>query len=202
MRKKHVPFSDELYDKIWKTKGSRFKAYNRLRMTNGLSFLTRSLLTTYLIIINLINAFNLFPSGINSNFISFLLISIAIVLLVFVILENSNEYNLKAERYHDCAKQLGRLYNRLDEHKEDISKDSIDEIKSSYETILDKYENHIPIDYEILKTEHSDVFIMSETKRWSIRAKSFILTKMKYYIFIVIPPLIILWLLKDNFTAG
>ncbi len=46
MRKREAKFEDELYDKMWKTKGSRFNEYERLRRKQKLSFYTTSILWT------------------------------------------------------------------------------------------------------------------------------------------------------------
>lgn len=113
MRARKGTLSEELYDKIWKTKGTRFNAYERLRRRQKRSFYATGLLSAYLIIINLLQPFNLLVLPTDSNIINFISVSLSIILLVFVTIENSAEYNLKGDNFHNSAKELGRIFNDL-----------------------------------------------------------------------------------------
>lgn len=192
MRVKKGKFIDELHDKIFKTKGARFNAYERLKKKNRLSFYTRTLLTSYLIIVNLLNAFNPFQFNINSKIVSFYLISLSIILLIFIILESVMEYNLKAEKFHDCAKKLSRLFNKLQYmmDEENLSKKKVEDITNDYMDIIDRYDNHLPIDYLMHKTKHKNDYNIDKTTNWWIKIKFNYLIHYHYYLFMLIPPII------------
>lgn len=176
---------------MWKTKGSRFNAYERLRRTQKLSFYTTSLLSAYLIVINLLEPFNLTSGAIEPRTISFISTALSIILLVFVILENSAEYNLKGAGFHNCAKDIGRLFNQLhsilDKNETDISK--YEEIADKYSDILDRYDNHSPIDYEVHKTKHPDDFKLHGIQKEWIRLKANYLIHGHYFLFMFGPPI-------------
>jgi len=160
MREKKGSYSDKLYDKIRKTKGAKFNAYERLGRRQKRSFYAIGILSAHLIIINLLQPFGLLTVPDDYSVISFISVSLSIMLLVFVTIENSTEYNLKGNNFHNCTKDLGRVFNDLDsliERKVTDTKE-YDNISNKYSEILDKYHNHSPIDYEVHKTKHKNDF--------------------------------------------
>ena len=199
MRERRGTLSEELYDKIWKTKGTRFNAYERLRRRQKRSFYATGLLSAYLIIINLLQPFNLLVLPTDSNMINFISVSLSIILLVFVTIENSAEYNLKGDNFHNCAKELGRIFNDLhslmDKNEKDQTK--YEEIGKRYSGVLDRYDNHSPIDYEVHKTKHTmDFKIKGIQKQW-ILLRANILNDFHYFTFMFGPPvLFVFWILN------
>lgn len=194
MRKKTSTFEEELYDKMWKTKGNRFNAYERIRKTQKLSFYTTSLLSAYLIIVNLLEPFNLLPANITTHFVSFISVSLSIILLVYVILESSMEYSLKAQNFHNCSKEIGKLFNELENEMDNkpINQEKVNQISIAYSNILDKYDNHSPIDYALHKTKHKKDFNLNWIERVWIRIRANFFVHFKYYLFIFGAPLIII----------
>lgn len=194
MRKKTGTFEEELYDKMWKTKGNRFNAYERIRTTQRLSFYTTSLLSAYLIIVNLLEPFGLLPADITTHFVSFISVSLSIILLIIVILESSMEYSLKAQNFHNCSKEIGKLFNELEDEMDNksIDEEKVHQISISYSIILDKYDNHSPIDYALHKTKHKDYFKLIWIERVWIRIRASFFVHFKYYLFIFGVPLVIL----------
>ena len=105
---------EELYHKLWTTKGARFYAHKRLLRKSRLSNQTIGYLTAYVIIINLLGLFNFSEKFVlSSQFIGFATTALSILILVFSQIEASFEYNLKADKYHNCAKAIGKLYLEL-----------------------------------------------------------------------------------------
>lgn len=192
MREKKVSFSEELYDKIWKTKGTRFNAYERLRRRQKRSFYATGLLSAYLIIINLLQPFNLSNLSQNSNIINFISVSLSIILLVFVTIENSAEYNLKGDKFHNCAKELGRILNDLDSLMDiEIPEQSkIDDISRRYSDVLDRYDNHSPIDYEVHQALYVKEFNLGFFHRQWILLKANFLYDLHYIAFMFVPPIL------------
>ncbi|RYH72143.1 SLATT domain-containing protein [Flavobacteriaceae bacterium 144Ye] len=197
MRKREGTYHDELYDKMWKTKGARFNAYERLRRKHQLSTYATSFVSAYLIVINLLTPFNFHTDlGIEPNTISFITVALSVVLLAFVILENTAEYNLKGDAFHNCSKEIGRLFNRLHSLIEQTNpdEDEIERIANDYADILDKYDNHSPIDYAVHKTKHKNDFDLNLIQREWIKFNANYLVHSHYILMIIGPPIcVIIW---------
>jgi hypothetical protein len=188
----------ELYDKMWKTKGARFNAYERLRRRQTRSFYATSLLSAYLIVLSLIEPFSLLPPT-DSKIISFFSIAVSIILLSFVTLENAAEYNLKGNNFHNCAKDIGRIFNELHAliQKEDADLTKYEKIAEQYANILDQYDNHSPIDYEVHRTKHQKDFKLNFAQRQWILFRSNYLIDVHYFAIIIAPPVLFaLWVQK------
>lgn len=201
-------FLEELKHKLWSTKGSRFRASERLKTKNKYSSLSMSILSAYLIIFGLLSVYNLFNAkGISENLIPFTITSLSIFLLVFSLFENSKNYLVRAIQFHECALEISRLYNELQtfksydkdasqSEKKEFSKD----IQDRYQTILEKYENHLPIDNKIFKLGHRDYY--DEIKWWHIieyRFRDIMDTYFWYFAALVGPGVILTYIiLKMN----
>ena len=200
MRERKGTLAEELYDKIWKTKGTRFNAYERLRRRQKRSFFATGLLSAYLIIINLLQPFNLLVLPSDSNMINFISVSLSIILLVFVTIENSAEYSLKGDNFHNCAKELGRIFNDLhllmDKNITDNAK--YEEIGKRYSDVLDRYDNHSPIDYEVHKTKHTKDFNLNIVQKQWILFRANILYDFHYFAFMFGPPILFMFWLNNK----
>jgi hypothetical protein len=197
MRERKGTLSEELYDKIWKTRGTRFNAYGRLRRRQKRSFYATGFLSAYLIIINLLQPFNLFVLPTDSNMINFISVSLSIILLVFVTIENSAEYNLKGDKFHNCSKELGRIFNDLHSlmAKNEADQTKYEEISKRYSDVLDRYDNHSPIDYEVHKTQHINDFKINFVQRKWILLRANILNDFHYFAFMFGPPILfVIWI--------
>jgi hypothetical protein len=199
MRERKGTYADELYDRIWKTKGARFNAYERLRRRQRRSFYSTGILSAYLIIINLLEPFGLISLPSDSNMVAFISVSLSIILLVFVTIENAADYSLKGTNFHNCAKDLGRIYNELHSliEKKESDHSKYDAIAEKYADILDKYDNHAPIDYEVHKTKHSNDFNLNFVHRnWILLRANYIIDS-HYFAFIILPPILFsIWTLS------
>lgn len=159
-------FLEELKHKLWSTRGSRFRASERLKTKSKYSLLSISFLSAYLIIFGLLSVYNLFNTkGISENLIPFTITSISIFLLVFSLFENSKNYSVRTIQFHDCALEISSLYNELQifksYNKEATSpekKEFSKNIQEKYQNILQKYDNHLPIDNKIFKLDHRDYY--------------------------------------------
>jgi hypothetical protein len=182
-------YTTELYDKMWKTKGSRFNAYERLRRRQTRSAYATSLLSAYLIVLSLIGPFELVQAT-DMKMISFFSVAVSIILLAFVTLENAAEYNLKGNNFHNCAKDIGRIFSELhaliEKNETDISK--FEKIAEQYANILDKYDNHSPLDYDVHKTKHRKDFDLNIVQRQWILLKANYLTDAHYFVIMLGPP--------------
>ncbi|SKB02087.1 hypothetical protein SAMN02745166_03538 [Prosthecobacter debontii] len=198
-------WSKELNYKLWVTKGSRFCAAQRLEKISDASTTAITFLTAYLIIIGLVPVF--MPSvneKVPPSLLGLSSVGISILVLAYSLLESSRRYALRSYLYHDCAIQVGKLYDALRQAKE-LEEDStkrasaIRQITQDYERTLDRYENHTPIDYDIFKTQKPDYFKLSFRERWGTYLRAYYQTTFKYHLLIVLPPITVValyWLLE------
>lgn len=192
-------FLEELKHKIWSTKGSRFKADQRLRTVSKYSNLCIHFLSAYLIIFGLISVYNLYNQAVvDPNVIAFAITAMSIMVLVFSLLENSEDYKLKAKNFHDCALALATLYNELQNfktyRKEATDKEKMDfaeQMQKRYQTILERHENHHPIDNRSFKLQHSDYYSVEWTEKILVPVKYFCLTRLIYLVMIILPAVVL-----------
>lgn len=186
-------YAQELEANIQKTRESRFNAYERLRKTQRLSTYTTSLLSAYLIIINLLSPFDLLPAHIDPAFVSFASVALSIMLLVFVIMESARDYSLRGKAFHDCSLELGALRYKLHALlcEANPSHQRIDEMADAYHQIMVKYDNHKPIDYELYRAHHPEISGLSATQRLWLKFYAAYGIHTTYFVFIAGPPLLI-----------
>lgn len=151
---KNNSFEEELNYKLWSTKGARFAASHRNHTLNKLSSKSIGYLSAYLIIIGIVNLYDINLLGIKilDNQVGFISTAFSVLILLFSQLESSENFALKSERYHNCSLDISELYNRARFTKNfttnPINKQNeLLQISIEYDTILKKYENHLPIDY-------------------------------------------------------
>lgn len=193
-------FLEELNYKIWTTKGSRFNANKRLLLVSKLSNLSNSMLSVYLIAIGLLSVYNIYNDGfLTQNVLPYLTTCISILLLVFTQIENSKNYQLKAKEFHTCGIELSKIYNKLRVFKTlknsptDIEKEKFaNEIAAEYESILEKYENHEPIDFDIFKTRNLEYFQLNKINFCLIFMRYYFKTQFGFHVIIIAPPILVL----------
>ena len=168
-------FSVELNYKFWTTKGARFVASHRLKTMNKLSSYSLGFLSAYLIMLGLLSVFKIETKLIiSSEEFAFISTGLSILILVFSQLEGSNDYRLKAEKFHDCALEISELYNKLrylktsSETPDEVNRSS-NELSVEYSNVLKKYENHRYIDFQMFQTTKNDYFKLSQFKIFTIR---------------------------------
>ncbi len=194
---------EELYHKLWTTKGARFYAHKRLLKKSKLSNQTIGYLTAYVIIINLLGIYHFDKIILSGQFISFATTALSILILVFSQIEASFEYNLRAEKYHDCAKAIGKLYLELrdimlsqtlsDPEKETEYK----KVANVYAGIIERFDNHDFIDFQNFKAEFYIEFKVSTIERALIYFKHYCITFLFYHCLIFSPIIVTtIYLLK------
>lgn len=193
-------FLEELNYKIWTTKGSRFNANKRLLLISKLSNLSNSILSVYLIAIGLLSVYNIYNGqSSNENLIAYSITCLSIILLVFGQIENAKDYGVKAKEYHNCGLELSKLYNELRIFKTLNSNNSIEEIKmftlkisDDYQRILERHENHEPIDNDLFKSKSAKYFELKKWDVFKIKVDYYFKTSFSYHLIILLPPVIIL----------
>ena len=196
-------FLEELNYKIWSTKGSRFNANKRLLEISKLSNLCNSILSVYLIAIGLLSVYNIYNEKLcNENLIAYSITCLSILLLVFGQIENAKEYGMKAKEYHNCGLELSKLYNELRIFKTlNESCTTQDKrlftlkISDDYQRILEKHQNHEPIDNELFKSKTAKYHELSWFDVVKIKIEYYFRTAFLYHLLIILPPIIIIGLI-------
>ncbi len=197
-------FLEELKHKLWSTRGSRLRASERLKTKEKYSVLSLSFLTAYLIIFGLLSVYNLFNDNIISeNLIPFSITSVSIFLLVFSLFENSKNYSIRSFQFHNCSLEISRLYNELQTFKTYDKSASVEELKEftmqlqdKYQTVLEKYENHLQIDNKIFKLDHRDYYTeINWYQALNYRFRDFIETYFWYFTAIITPGIILIYII-------
>ena len=199
-------FLEELNYKIWSTKGSRFNANKRLLKIADLSNLCTSMLSVYLIAVGLLSVYNIYSTGnIDENLIAYSITCLSILLLVFGQIENAKDFSTKAKQFHNCGLELSSLYNELRIFKTLTDKPNLTEkrefskeISVKYERILERHENHHPIDHKMFKASKPDYHELNDWNVFKIKTDYYIKTGLIYHILIIVPPIIIIGLLIIN----
>lgn len=200
-------FLEELKHKLWSTKGIRFYASDRLKKISKISNIFTSVLSVYLIIFGLLSVYNIYnPSEQHQNLFAFSMTAISIILLIFSVFENSQNYLVKAEKFHDCSLDIADLYNELQNFKtydtKSSDKDKLEycnDIQSRYQNVLRRYENHDQLDRQKFRADNMDYYkYLKWHYWWRIQIIYFYKTKLIYLFAMIIPGIILGYLIIKN----
>lgn len=191
-------FGVELNFKLWATKGARFAASDRNKKLNSLSYQTIGYLSSYLIIINLINVYDLpYLSKMSSQSLGFWTTSLSILILIFSQFENAKNYSIKSEKHHQCGLEIAELYNKLRMvktfEKFNDPENEIEKISEQYDIALKKYENHAPIDLKTFTTTKPKYFKLNRFSVLKINIQKYFKIKFKYHLMIYGPILLFIY---------
>ncbi|SFC93597.1 hypothetical protein SAMN04487907_1173 [Zunongwangia mangrovi] len=202
LRKKKPPylkkdFGVELNYKLWFTKGARFSASERNKKLNDLSSKTVGYLSAYLIIINLINIYNVpFLEKLPDNELGFWTAALSILILLYSQFETAKNYSIRGEKFHQCSLEIAELYNQLRMIKtsklinREQEEKSISEISKKYDIILKQHENHSNIDSKEFTTYKPEYFELSKIAVWKIQIEKYFRVYFKYHLMIYGPIII------------
>ncbi|WP_302285363.1 SLATT domain-containing protein [Bacteroides clarus] len=162
-------FLESLSDKVWNTKNARFTASRKMRRNKYASNIMTTLLSAYIIIINLLVYTDRFKA-VNVQ-ITILTIALSILILVVTLMINQVEYEKKENNYHSCGVELDQLNQELKillENDSDPSLDKKKELLSKYYNILLRYNlNHTVFDYEYAKEKSKNSVSVSSWFKWN-----------------------------------
>lgn len=189
-------YSRELNYKLWSTKGARFIASQRLSTLDKLSVVSVSFMSIYLIIFNIADRL-IFSNceGYKSDVFFILNIFMSIVILCLTLIISKEEYSKRSERHHQCGLEIGKLYKALRIAKtmgqDDTLKEAVEDIDERYQHVLEKYENHTPIDrYKFLaNSRHYEDNKTTATETVAYRSFYILRVYVFHFLVIIIPPL-------------
>lgn len=201
-------YAEELYQKIWTTKGARFNAHKRLEDMNQLSNGAIALNSIYVIVLSLlaIKPFSNY-SRFTPEYLSLLTITFSMIIIVLALIENSKNHKAKADSLHNCAKALNKEYERIKQIKEQYEtnptlKKEIEDIGMKYQDILDKCpDNHSTKDYELFLYSENDLF-KNKAGSFFVRLWIKLSVRLVYYAAIIIPLLLLCFLIKLSPTIA
>ena len=192
---------ENLYKKIDATSKTRFHASRRLKLHTKCSTYTVVLISLSLILISLMQTYNL-GNNINSELVGLIQVFSAIAVLVYSLLIDKHDYSNSSEKMYSCASRLGELKKKMhplihldhDQTKYDLLRVEYDEVLRLYETHSN---NDFRADYVQSKLEMPENYTV-EGKDWWL-AKLYIYSKLlnnfsSYLIVIGIIGWVICWL--------
>lgn len=129
--------------KIWSTSITRFNAAKRI--TSWKHCIRWSLLSSsvYLVTLSILIYAEKIQSS-HSEASQFASIFLSILVMSLSLSVNLNHLEIRAFQYHECGRKIRRLASKLAGAVDDTK---IDDLFENYDDILDKYENHMSIDY-------------------------------------------------------
>lgn len=187
------------YKKLWETKGSRFIAANRLELHDKWSTITISIISVYIISINLAIILPDLPEFLSTEIITYSTICLSVLVLVISLILASRNYKMRADKYHECGRKINEIYDQLCIWKntdENPSKDDLNNMSKNYYTILDNHENHSRLDYLMfIGNNLSEYKVKCKPLFWIyINFRYYLDTVGRYLIFLIIPIIILLCL--------
>ncbi|RUO26594.1 hypothetical protein CWE09_07790 [Aliidiomarina minuta] len=149
---------EELYDRVQKTASSRFFAHDRLKKHHAASLWTIAFFSIGLIVIPLVQTFGL-DVRFSDNYISFIQVLLAIVILVISIMLNMSNFAVRADRIHKCGMVLNALARKIHGRIETVcSGEEFEALVHEYNNILQAYENHSRVDYLFTKRHMTNYY--------------------------------------------
>ncbi len=156
-----------LKKKIWKTKGSRFNAYRRHLLKHNVLVYVTSISSIHLITLSIFQLSSIVElTNQQSQWLNFISIVTAIVILVYGLIEGGKNHGLLAENFHLCGKEISALLDKLDLLLKNNNEEELDVLSEEYNNVLAKYpNNHSTADYEYFLSEHPHEFDEYRNKR-------------------------------------
>jgi hypothetical protein len=157
---KEKRFDNEIerwHKKLWETKGCRFNASRRLEHRDKWSKICITAISIYILLINLLIVIPEIDKLIPVDWITYSTICLSIVVLAISLSIDSKNYKIRAGSYHECGRKVNKVYDDVCLLKNatlTVNEVSIREIQSDYYAILDRYENHSPIDFHKFRVQN------------------------------------------------
>lgn len=138
----------ELYRKVDIVARIRYDAARRLRTHQKLSQWVITFLSLLLILVPLLQALDV-PLRHSENFLNAVSVFLAVLVLVYSLLIGMENYAGRAEKMQNCGTELSYLTRELYPYRElDHEENAYKDFSLKYQIILEKHENHEPIDFK------------------------------------------------------
>ncbi|MEQ8182760.1 SLATT domain-containing protein [Marinobacter salarius] len=165
---------ENLYKKVDATSKTRFHASRRLKLHSKLSTHTVVIISLGLILISLLQAYEL-GNNIESKLVALVQVFSAIAVLVYSLLIERNDYSNLSEKMYSCAAKLGELKQKIYPHLgQPFERGVYDELRDEYHAILKLFETHsnsdFRADYFRARLEMPENYIINGLEWWRIKA--------------------------------
>ena len=141
--------NNRLHELLRRTKittKSRYRASERLELHHKLSQWTVSFISVALVFVPLAQTFGI-SVGIEVIYLNATQATLAVLVLVYSLLLGQENFVSRAQAMHRNGVELGRFARKLAGKGEAVSDEEYFALAEEYYDILEKYENHKPIDY-------------------------------------------------------
>lgn len=128
------------------TTKSRYRASERLEQHHKFSQWTVSLISVALVFIPLVQTFGI-SAGIEPIYLNATQATLAVLVLVYSLLLGQENFISRAQAMHRNGVELGRFARKLAGKGDVVSDEEYFALAEEYYNILEKYENHKPVDY-------------------------------------------------------
>jgi hypothetical protein len=161
-----------LYRKMKKTALARFECATRMRRHQKYSLWTISIFSTGLILFPLIQAFGI-PVHVSTAWFNIMQVALALMVLVLSLLISANNVGDKAEKMHRCALELNALCHEALPFCRDGTNEegTYERFRVRYAEILNVYENHDTIDFDIVRLKMRDEYELNAFQRLLIQLR-------------------------------
>lgn len=181
---------EELHRRVRLTTGARFKAARRLARHDKFAQWTIALLSVALVVVPLLQALSV-TTGLSMAQLNVLQIVLAVLVLVFSLLLSRDNFSVRADKMHRCGLELGQLerdiFGFVGTHRDEAS---YKEFSDRYYGILQQYENHEDVDYEMYKLwrkdEHYKDHNLMYVRHWARTQIRYWLAFMPYFVLFAI----------------
>lgn len=137
----------ELLRRTKMTTKSRYRASERLERHHKFSQWTVSLISAALVFVPIMQVFKV-ELGVDAIYLSATQAVLAVLVLVYSLLLGQENFISRSEAMHRNGVELGRFARKLAGIKSDVTDERYAELTEEYYGILEKYQNHKPIDYQ------------------------------------------------------
>jgi len=161
-----------LYTKMRKTAKTRFNCAKRLSTHQNFSLWSLPLFSAGLIGMTLLSALHI-QTNLSAPFYDLLQIMLALFILVISLVLSANKYSDRSERMHRCALEVNALCHKIlpecvaNRDNADVYNRTLEK----YGAILNAYENHADIDFDLVRLELSDDYPLAWHQRTLIRIR-------------------------------
>lgn len=164
-----------LHSRLWKTRGSRFVARERLRATNTLSITTVTMLSIYVIVSSIVLlAFSEQLNDLNEKWLNIINVGLSVLIIAFSLIEASRDHLGAAETMNQSGLRIGEIYGVLSAKIEagTLTVAELESFEEKYAAILRESKlNHSNGDYAVFRIENwkefGDEFSNRAVRAWS-----------------------------------
>jgi len=146
----------------------RFVASDRLWIHHRLSQWTVAISSASLLLIPLLQAFGVTLEYTQAQLNVFQVV-LAVIVLIFSVLLGLEEYGIRSDRMHRCATEVNELAQRMRPYL-DEGLGEYNRFVSVYHNVLQKYNNHSQLDYNIKKLQQKEKYDLSWPKYFRVFA--------------------------------